>query len=219
MSDDTIIEGVEIAEAIAEETCDWEDENAQEIADMGATQGDKSGEPQTMDFHVQMRSYTLANLEQVIIEAAAKQVRTGLPANTDKLIQEKAIELADKAITAKLEPITRELFDQPMLSTRYREKEPLTLSEYIGLVGKDFLTTRVKRDGTPTTSSYDHGEPRINRIIAEVLEKRFQKEISEAFADLRNHVKARLDVELNAVIEAERKRLADSLGYELQKRR
>ncbi|MBI1234729.1 MAG: hypothetical protein GC208_09535 [Alphaproteobacteria bacterium] len=219
MTDETIIEGGEIAEAIATETGEFDSVELQELADMDATVSEKPAEPNTMSFHVQMRGYTLGSLETVIIEAAAKQIRSAMPRDTEQRVQDTAIEMANAAIAAKLGPITGELFDQPIVSSRWEKKEPMTLREYIGLVGKDFLTTRVKRDGTPSTSRYDQSEPRINWIIADVLEKRFKDEITAAFVELKNHVRVQLDSTLNAVIDAERKRLAEALGFDLKKSR
>jgi hypothetical protein len=171
-----------------------------------------------MDFHVQMRGYNLDTLETIVIEAAAKQIARGLGDDVPNRVQDEAIKLASKAIDDKLSPIVSDLFEQPILSRSYAKEETLTLREYIGLVGSQFLTTKVTRDGEPA-GVYDRGEPRINQIISKVLEKRFKKEIEAEFAKLRDEVRDQIASKLDETIESERQRMADSIGYEITKRR
>ena len=215
-----IIEGQEIAEQIAEETGEWEGEGLQELSDMDATEGPVSP-PSRMEFHVQMGGYTLSALEGVIIEAAAAQLSRKLPSDVNKRVQEEAIKMADKAITDKLAPIAKDLFDQPILTDKFVTKkadQALTLREYIGLVGREFLTMKVDHEGKPA-GNFERGEPRINRIVSDVLDERFAADIKAAFEELRKEARAALDAKLNAAIAEERERLSKSLGYALEVKR
>ena len=215
MQDDTIIEGSEVQEAIAQETGDWENEDNPELGDMAATATSRADQPRTMDFHVQMRSYTLNAFEEMIVEAAARQVANGLSGDIPKAVESRAIEIAEREIDAKLEPIASDLFDQPMVPERYGKGETLTLREYIGLVGRDFLSEKVTLSGK-RAGRYERGEPRINHIVAQVLEKRFKKEIEAAFVELKKEVQAQINSQLSGVIDTERKRLADALGFTIK---
>ncbi len=218
MSDNTIIAEGELAEIQAQETGEWEAEGLEELADMSATAAPVTP-PSRMEFHVQMGGYTLDALEETIIAAAAKQIERKLAADVPKRVEAAALQMAEKAITDKLAPIASEFFDQPMIREPFSKRDPVTLREFIGLAGRDFLATRVGRDGKPVTSIHDYGEPRINRIVKEVLEKRFADEIKAAFSDLQKEIRAKLQEDLTAIIEAERKRMADALGYEIKAKR
>jgi hypothetical protein len=171
-----------------------------------------------MSFHVQMNGYTLGNFEEMVIRTAADLLLNS-GASDDrlkKLVEERAISLISAKADAHLDLVSTQVMNQPMMSGG---KDALTVAEYIGLVGRDYLTTPVDRDGNPSKSFYDKGVPRIERVVATVMDKKFKDEIAAGLSALTKELKAMAAVKLDALIVEERERVATALGFEIKRTR
>lgn len=164
-----------------------------------------------IEFHVSMRNYTQRDMEDLIIEAAAKLiVGRHNDAAMAKVIEAKCIEQvtarADKALAA----VTAEIIDQP-IAPSFGDKKPVTMREFIGLYGREYLTEKVDSDGKPYTSTYN-SSPRIERIVAKHMAGTFQREIEKAtntaIAEIRLAVAARH----KAMLDAEKARFREYLA-------
>lgn len=189
----------------------------EESSDLTAT---KNKDHDTMDFHIQMHGYTMVDFETMVVEAAAQQLLRGHSEDSlKKKIEERLITLVSGSIDKALEPITKEIMDDPMLP-KYRgaKSEAMTLREYIGLCGRDFLQTKVDNNGNITTGTY-HGESRINRLIAGVLDRGFEKEIKSSTSELKTELRSIASAKMNALIDEERNRITEALGYEVKRSR
>jgi hypothetical protein len=194
---------------IAENHWNGSDEDGGVRTDMVAT---KEPEGRGIEFAVSMRDYTLRDMEDLIVGAAA---RTIVGRHNDRelarKIEAKCIELIDAKATDALAKVTTEIVDQPLTPQFVGQKDPITMREFIGLYGREYLAQHVDRDGKPCPpSSYNNTAPRIERIIAQYLDRKFKAEIekatSAAIAEIQNairtqHAKA-LDAEKARVREA-----------------
>lgn len=169
-----IIDNAELAENVGYD----EDEAPRE--DMTAT---AEAEPDAkIEFHVQMRSWTLNDMEGLIIEAAARQLigRNGTETQIAKAVQESAIAQITARADAKLSEVSASIMDQPILSDPFGKAAPVTLREMIGLYAKEYLTQMVDRQGNITTSHYDKKQTRISWLIERALDTKFKVEIEKS---------------------------------------
>lgn len=205
---DLIMDSGNIAEI---EGLDYEESEG--LSDLTATKTEK---PETMDFHIQMNGYTMADFETMVVNAAAQQLLGGQSFKRE--IQEKANELAGKKLNDQLE---RELKDLMSMVVTKRGSENVTLRQMVGMEAKDYLTDIVDSSGKVITDSWgrSNGKPRIQYIAQKVFREAFQKEMEQAFKDLRTDLSAAISAKINAAIEDERKKIGDALGYEIAKRR
>ena len=135
---------------------DEDDDYEVDGSDLSATDAPTT---EGMEFHVQMKSYTLRDFDDMVVEAAAR-VMLGRHGDRDiaKQIEAKCIDLLNQRISATLEPITTDIIDQPLLPKSVfpgsKEKEPVTMREFVGLCGREFLAQKVGHDGKPKTDNY-----------------------------------------------------------------
>jgi hypothetical protein len=200
----TIIDSADVAEIDGYE-------EGEEIADLSAT---KEAAADTMDFHVQMRSYTMRDFESLVIHAAAQQLLSGRDFKSG--IQARAIEIANEKMNAQLMDT---LGDVMKITVSMRGNEVVTLGQMIGMEAKDYLTTQVKSDGTQGSGYYDKTEPRIAWLVGQYVKKHFASEIKAAMDGVVADVRAAISAQIDKTISAERSRMADALGFEIKKPR
>lgn len=177
-------------------------------------------EPQNkgLEFHVQMSGYQFSGLEEAVVQAAAARiVGEQNKAAIAKRIEEAAIAQLTKRIDAALEPITAEILDRPMIPKAFGKQEPVTLREFIGLCGREYLDQYVDEKGIPTKyDSYSRNEKRVDRLLRQIIDHKFSGEITKATSSLivevRNEIKERQD----ALIASEKKRVAEALAGALK---
>ncbi|MBC22312.1 MAG: hypothetical protein CMJ32_00140 [Phycisphaerae bacterium] len=203
----TIIDSGKIMEA--EGMTDPEDE----FADMTATTEPDEG---TMNFHVQMRGYTMSDFETMVVHAAATQLLGGRSFQSE--IKAEAANIASEKVSRELSTAMKDVMS---LTVAKRGNEDVTLSKMIGMEAKDYLTQLVDGQGKPTSGGWGHpdGVPRVQYLAGQYLRENFAKEITEALKAARDDVKAEVSRKIDAAISEERKKIADALGYELKKSR
>jgi hypothetical protein len=166
-----------------------------------------------IEFHVQMKAWTLADMETLIIEAAARNI-VGRYSDNDlsTRIQDRCIQLLTQKADAKLEHITSEIIDQPVLTMVPGNKaEPVTIGQLIGLYGREYLSQRVDVQGNATTSGYST-KPRIQYLVERYLDIKLKREIEAATNAAISEVQKAVKASHEAVIAAEKKRLREALA-------
>ena len=207
MANDLIMDSGNLAEITGHGT----DED-EALSDLTAT---KSADPDTMDFHVQMRGYTMRDFETMVVHAAAQQLMGGRTFKAE--IEAKAVEIASAKMNARL---TDALKDVMGMTVSKRGAEPVTLGQMIGMEAKDYLTQPVGRDGKPNTDSWgSRGTPRIAYLVQQFVADHFAKEIKAGMEAMLAEVKAHAKAKLDQTIQAERERILASLGYEITAKR
>ena len=181
--------------------------------DMTATRGsEKAG----IEFFVQMRDYTKRDMEDLIVEAAARVVVGNYGDKVlAKKVEERCIALVTAATDKHLAGVTAEIIDRPVMPkfpfiTKV-DQAPVTMREFIGLTGRAYLEERVDSSGKPSSDGWS-AKPRLQHIVEGCVNRTFKNEIEKAtnaaIAEVQRQIKAAHD----AFIEAEKKRLRDALA-------
>jgi hypothetical protein len=167
--------------------------------------------PEKIEFHVQMRGFTQRDMEAFIVEAAARQI---VGRSTDSKLAKEiearcAVLIAEKADKV-LAGITDQVLDQP-LTPSFGDKKPVTMREFLGLYGREYLEQRVgKYDGKPESSSYNT-VPRMAYLVSQHLDTKFENEMKTAVNKAVTEIQMSVLAKLNATLEAEKARVRDAL--------
>lgn len=194
---------------IAEQNWDPSTEPGEVSSSIQATEGLTTDR---LQFHVQMTGYTLEDMDALIVEAAARQI-VGKRTDTviAKEIEAKCAEMITRRIDATLVSVTAEIIDQPV-TPNWGDKKPVTMREMIGLMGREYLTKQVTRDGKETSSSYETWGTRVEWIVWQKMSTQFKNEIEKAtgsaIAEMQRQVKAAQE----SLIIEQKKRLSEALA-------
>lgn len=187
--------------------------------DMAATVG--SDPEAKIEFNVQMRSWTLRDMEELIIEAAARQLvgRNASDNQLAKAVQEAAIQQITARADAKLATVSAEIIDQPVLTGPIGSKEPVTMRDMIGLYAKEYLSEPVGSDGKPVTDSYyrSSAKPRMVWIVERSLDQKFKVEIEKATNAAISQIQTAIREQHKALVEAETARIREAIGKAVSK--
>lgn len=179
--------------------------------DMVAT---KEAEGRGIEFHVSMRDYTMADMEALIVEAAAKMIVGRSPGTSmAKAIEAKCVELVDAKAAKALEKVTAEIIDAPMTPS-FGDRKPITMREFIGLYGREYLTVAVDREGNPTKGGWNSSavSTRIELIVGKYLDRHFKDEIEKATRAAIAEIQIGIQAKHDATLAAEKKRLREALA-------
>jgi hypothetical protein len=187
------------------------DDGGEVRSDIVAT---REPEDRGIEFHVSMRDYTQRDMEALIVEAAAR-VMVGEHGNNKlaKLIEERCAALTAEKVDKHLASVTAEIIDQPILP-KYpfmrADEKPMTMREFIGLTGRDYLAERVDNSGKPTTDR-SYSKARMQYLVENAIQRTYKTEIEKAtnaaIAEVQNAVRAKH----KEFLEAEKARLRDAL--------
>lgn len=188
------------------------DDEGEDLSDLTGT---KSADPETMDFHVQMRGYTMRDFEQMVVHAAAHQLVGGRTFKSE--IEAKVSEIANSKLNSKLSDVMKDVMTMTVIK---RGSENITLGQMIGMEAKDYLTQKVGGDGKPSDgwSSRD-AKPRVEWLVQKFVQDHFAKEIKAAMDSMMSEIRGQMKLQLDQIIQAERARLLASLGHEVNAKR
>ncbi len=165
-----------------------------------------------LEFFVQMRGYTLREMDALIVEAAARQIVGNRSDSTlAKDIEKRCVELTSERVDAKLQKVTAEIVDQPMIPAFGSSKEPVTMRDFIGLTGRQYLAEMVGNDGKPSTDSYSR-MPRMQYLIRQAMDQKFKREIESATNAAIREIQDAIRAEHKALIQAETARVREALA-------
>ncbi len=193
-------------------------EGAIDDPDLGHTPGlssteepDRDGKP-GIEFFVQLHNYQLNDIETAIIHSAAQQILGRYnEREIAKQIEERCIELLSTKINEALEPVIKDALGRPMLADPYSSKgDAVTVRDYVGLVGRDFLEQRVDREGRPDKSHYSGGGPRIQWLTAKLLHDGFRKQIEQATNEIIRETRLAFEQRQKELLNAEKQRIRDA---------
>lgn len=168
-----------------------------------------------IEFTVSMRDYTQRDMEALIVEAAAALiVGQRRDRQLAQSIEAKCIEqitaMADKALSA----VTAEIIDQP-LTPSFGDKKPVTMREFIGLTGREYLDARVGNDGKPVTAggwSRTNSYSRIEYLVSQYMQRAFKQEIEKATNAAITEIQQAIKAQHAALLESEKARFHAALG-------
>lgn len=168
-----------------------------------------------IEFTVSMRDYTQRDMEALIVEAAAALIvghhrdRQLAQAIEAKCIEQITV-MADKTLAA----VTAEIIDQP-LTPSFGDKKPVTMREFIGLTGREYLDARVGNDGKPVESSgwsRTNSFSRIEYLVGQYMQREFKREIEKATSAAITEIQQAIKAEHALFLEAEKARLRAALA-------
>ncbi len=160
-----------------------------------------------MEFHVQMKAWTMEGIETFIIAAAADQlVRRFFPdRDAKKLIEDRLMATITGKLDRMLGEITAEIIDHPV--TVNYGKNAVTMRDMIGLHGREYLTQKVDSYGKATTSTYD-GKPRIERIVSAAVEVNFKREVEKSTSSVITEIQKSVKTAYEEFLAKEKARVA-----------
>lgn len=195
---------------MAEQEWDGHSEPQDVATDMVATvEPEKRG----IEFHVSMRDYTFDDMEELIVNAAAKLI-VGRHNERElaKQIEAKCIELTAARVNEKLSTITAEIVDQPLIPSFGKDKAPITMREFIGLTGREYLMERVDSSGNKSTDSWGRTETRMEYLVSRMMAGKFKSEIEAATNAVMREIRSNIEARHKELLSAEKQRLADALA-------
>jgi hypothetical protein len=167
----------EIAEEDGREECDSRIEATEEPQKGG------------INFHVSMRDYTMADMEELIIEAAARQI-IGRSADSKlaKAIEERVLAAVVAKADERIARIANDVMGYVLTPTHYAQKAPVTIGETLAHLGREYLEQNVTTSGElPNRDGryYDRGSlmKRIDWIVKQAFEKALLTEVQKATAE------------------------------------
>jgi hypothetical protein len=170
-----------------------------------------------IEFHVQMRDWTLHDMEMLIVEAAAQQIvgRVGRPNDLSKQIEARVRELLVAKADERLALVTAEIIDQPV-TPAFGDKKPVTMREMIGLYGREYLTQKVGSDGKPSTDTYGrHTQTRMAYLVQSAMDMKFKREIEAATNAAISEVQKMIRDQHIKLLSAEKARVRAAIDKEI----
>lgn len=184
-----------------------------EISNMAATH-EPTGKG--IEFHVSMQGHTFRDMEELIVQAAAFQI-IGKFGNDRiaKEIEAKTIALVTAKADAALEAVTADIINQPLIP-KYTygkpEADPVTMRDFIGLTGRQYLSERVDQYGKVNERGSYNETSRIQYLVQKCMETKFKSEIEKATNAMISEIRTAIEAQHKAMLAAEKKRLADALS-------
>lgn len=170
--------------------------------------------PDGISFHVQMRAWTARDMEELIVEAAARMIvgRSG-ESRLTKLIEERAIAILTEKANAILSRVADDVLNHTVTKEPFAKGQPVTIGEMLGMLGREYLQQIVDSTGKVSTSSYDYcRDSRIAKIVSKAMEGRFAKEIEAETNKTLSEVRGAIKASHVALVEKEKARFLAALA-------
>lgn len=198
---------------MAEDDWDSGEEPQDARSDIVATH---EAEGRGIEFHVSMRDYTQRDMEELIIEAAARMI-VGRHNDREmaKLIEAKCIEQITARADQTLRNVTAEIIDQP-ITPGYGDKKPVTMREFLGLYGREYLSVTVDNDGKPSTDNWGKRLTRMEWLVRRYMDNAFKTEIEKATNAAINEIKVGVAAKHKALLDAEKARFREYIDKAAQ---
>lgn len=174
----------------------------------------KEPEGTGMEFHVQMRGYTLREMDELIVNAAAQMIvgRSSGDKQMSKDIEARCQALILQKINAKLATVTAEIIDQPLTPAWVGKDKPVTMREAIGLTVREYLHQQVDRAGKPSTDYYSKFGTMLEWIVWNQMSSKFKNEIDAATNAAISEMQKTVKAEQAKLIAEQKQRLADAFA-------
>ena len=164
-----------------------------------------------VEFHVQMTGYAQEEMRDLIVEAAARSIVGRHNASAmAKAIKARCVELITQAINERLASVTAEILDQPFLPQGDPSVAPMTMRDFIGRTGRDYLEQRIDYDGMPTKEKY-YSKSRIQQLVEDAACSKYKRELSAATDAIVKQIQDAIRENYNKVLAEEADRLQEAL--------
>ena len=158
-----------------------------------------------VEFFVQMRSWTLSDMESLIVEAAARLlVGNNRDSELTKRIEQRTQELITGKLDDRLIKVTKEIIDQPVTPS-YGDKKPVTMRELIGMYGREYLNEIVDLHTGKRVDGYCSNKgTRIQYLVQEQVVRTFDSELGKARAAAVKEIESEYRAKFHAVVEQQK---------------
>lgn len=185
--------------------------------DMSSMEARKEPEGNGIEFHVAMTSWTLRDMEELIVQAAANQIVGRLGKDSlAKEIETRTIALVTAKADKALEAVTTEIIDQPVFPRGYTygkpQGDPVTMREFIGLTGRQYLAERVDNYGKVNERPSYNEISRISYLVQKSMDAVFEREIKAATNAAVAEIKAAIADQHKAFLDAEKARFRQAIA-------
>ena len=190
------------------------DEDSQPQSDLSATvQSDPDAK---IEFHVQMKSWTIRDMEDMIVEASARQIvgKIDRPTDMAKAIEARVRALLIEKADKRLAEVTAEIIDQPV-TPNYGDKKPVTMREMIGLYGREYLAQMVGNDGQPSTCYYADKKTRMAYLVEKAMDVKFKNEITAANNSAISEIQQMIRKQHGQMVASEKARIRAAIDKEV----
>lgn len=159
-----------------------------------------------MTFEVRLKEYQERDVLDAVVDRAARLI-VGNYGQTQiaKEIEARAKAIVAERVDAELAKLTKEFFDQPILAAK--DGPALSIREWVGLAGREFLTQMVNREGKPSDSAWDSRQTRMSYLIGQIVTTRLENELREAVTKAAVEVQGEARKKIDAAISAEKARI------------
>lgn len=168
-----------------------------------------------IEFHVSMRDYTMADMEALIVEAAATKLLSRLNSTEmSKKVDAMVVASINAKADAVLERVTAEILDQPMTPS-FGDKKPVTMRELLGLCGREYLTQTVDSEGKPASNDgwgRRSNLPRLEYLAGRLIDRKFKNEVEKTVNASISEVQRAVKADLDAHLAAQKARVAEALA-------
>lgn len=139
--------------------------------------------PKGIGFHVTMTSWTLEDMEELIVEAAARRVLGRMNDNRlAKLIEDKVLAEISARANDAIARIADDVMGHALVPANYSQQAPVTIGETLAHLSRAYLEQMVDSDGKPPTDHWRRQESmkRIDWIVRAAFDRKLGEEISKS---------------------------------------
>lgn len=189
---------------------DYYDEDEPMESDLTATE-EPSAAP-GMQFHISMNGYTMSDFERMVVDAAATLLVKGWgDAALSKRIEDRCIELVTAKVDKHLATVTSEIIDRPLIP-KIGKGEPVTMREFIGLTGAEYLSQRVSSDGKPATDSWGSYGSRMEFLVSRAMEQKFKVDMDKASREAVTQIQLAIKARHEALLAESKKMIGEAIA-------
>ncbi len=198
---------------LAEDAYNGFDEASEVQSDLVATH---EAECKGIEFHVSMRDHTMSDMQELIVAAAARMLVGNYGQNElAKLVQERAIAIITQKADEAVAKIAADILDQPIIPQYTYGKpsaEPVTMREFIGMTGREYLTAKVNYEGKPATGNDYRTQSRIQHIVEGMMSRTFKSEMEKATTATLAEIQAEVKRHHEGVLAEQKSRIREALA-------
>lgn len=194
----------------------------EEVANLEVTKG-ATGAPGELSVHVQMKGWTLQDVTEAIIIAAADQIlksREIGEAVLRRRVEEKVLDVFNDRINDIVEKVADDALSRPLTKPPFSSgkdpNEAVTIGDFLELTSTGFLNQHVDSEGKSTPKShsrsvYGRTKPRIEHLVLNAMDHKLKKEMDAAVSKATREVQAEVRKAHEAMVEEHKAKLRDAL--------
>ena len=177
--------------------------------------------PEGINFHVTMTRWTQDDMEDLIVEAAARLVLGKLSDNRlAKLIEEKVLAEIVKRADAKISEIAEDVMGHALVPVSWSQKPTVTIGETLAHLSRAYLEQIVDAEGKVSTDNYSYASreklKRIDFLVRAAFDQKLGQEIAKATKDASNEAAKEVRAKYAEIVTAETSKLRAAISAAIE---